>query len=359
MRTCFGPSASSSRRAAAGAGLVALAVALACATPLKVDDFYTYRDVELAKSDVMPPPSVLRGAPKRVVVAEPEMSSLVGRNPVLSEMLTGALEVQVEGAGAQVIRRDEVGSLLDEVRRFEQEGRLRGSSGLGGVGSLAADYALLSRVDSLDMSGRFVDATVDDNGRTIAGPWCQYTIVFKGSARYYDLAKVRSLTTFPVEAQKTVSVETRNRQCSGSDVSASAVQEVAEAAAHSARTHIKNPLASRGYVVAARSNGERMLFRISMGREANLQAGAKLYLYTVRKSVNQLSGATEFEDLRIAEARLTDQIGEGFAWVAVENAQDEQLVRIGDFVQPSYEKSFMEESLGVDPSTLLPGVGSP
>lgn len=358
MKTYFGPWGSNSRHVVLVLCALALVFASGCASPLKVDDFHAYRDVDLPESDVVPPASALRGTAKRVVVAEPEASSLVGNNPVLAEMLVNAVEMQVESAGARVIRRAEVGSLLDEVRRFEEEGQLHGSAGLDGISSHAADFALLSRVESFDVSSRFIPANVDDKGRVIGGPWCQYTLGFSANARYYELGTVRALATFPLRGQRTINVPTGDRQCSGSNVSASVIQQVVDAAAHGARTDIKNPLAPRGYVVGARSNGERKLFRVSLGREAHLQAGTKLYLYTVRKSVNQLTGASEIENVRIAEARLTDQIGAGFAWVVVEDVEDEKLVRLGDFIQPSYEKGFMERQLGLDPSGLVPSVGT-
>jgi hypothetical protein len=233
---------------------------------------------------------------------------------------------------------------------------LQGRSGLP-IDGTEADFALLSRVDSLEILGAFVEATKDEAGRRTGGPWCNYTVTLRGSTRYYRLANLRALPTIPLAGSKQLSFESSSRQCRGSEVPASATQEAAQDAVRRARTEVKNPLAARGYVDSARSNGRETLFRISVGPGAMLGPDARLHLYTLRRTTNQLTGATELEEVQIAEATLTDQSGDGFAWIRVDG-ETAARVRIGDFARVSFEKGIFERATGVDPMGLLPGVGS-
>jgi hypothetical protein len=101
---------------------------------------------------------------------------------------------------------------------------------------------------------------------------------------------------------------------------------------------IKNRFSPRGYVLEQRSSeaGGKQIYKTSLGRSNGARAGLELSIFRVQHMTTD-DGNEARRPLKIAEAVVTDQMGDDYSWISIKPRSMQQPLLAGDLVRGVYE----------------------
>jgi hypothetical protein len=317
-----------------GALFFASALLSGCATSRI--DLSKYRDADLKEAEIMPTKDQLNQQRIKVVVFEADEGGLANAvDAHLGASLTKAVEKEFSSAGAEVVDRNLAGKLSDELKLAE----LQGSGGY--EGPQVAQFAIRGKLISAEYGARYYEATTwkDKKGEYHVNPaYFEHQARVTGSVSVYELPSLRLVTTVNVGAGVSV---TDPRTPANRQTGASLLRSATGKAVSDSDYLLKNLVAPKGYVVERRTDGTDSIFKILIGRGQGAKQEDKVVIYSLRKKTNALTGKEQTEEMPVAEAKVSDQIGETESWVIPENKDAAAKVRLGDYVKVKYEeKSF-------------------
>jgi hypothetical protein len=116
-----------------------------------------------------------------------------------------------------------------------------------------------------------------------------------------------------------------------------------------AKKELKDFFAPQGYVLEKKYKKEKnifqiyeenTIFKISLGKAHHLENGDHVIFFTKHKDLNTLTNETRVEERQIARGKVTDVIGDNYAWVLVGDVNEGKKVRKGDIARVTYTKTF-------------------
>lgn len=326
-------------------GLLLLGTLHGCAS-LNVDP-YEYPEAPLERAQHLPSEQALAGKPIRIAVSKFDIAgsgtaARLAHNAGLAAVMATTLESYIDDTGARVIDRSDAESLTEEVIRVEEA---------GGVyqGQPIADYVVRGTVDGASISKRFQEEErhTDDEGKEHVTPAkCKYTAAVSGRIRVYKMPSLEVATTVPLEQQYTSAEDARNAACPIGAQHYQYLRKAAQYAVANARAAVLNQFAPKGYVLTKRTDGKTYLFKISIGKNKNLQKGMRVKIFTRVDVKNEITGKVSTETRQIAVGRITDEIAAKHAWILVKDERSAERIKLGDFVKVHFGGPGLFEALG-------------
>lgn len=326
---------------AIGALFIASMFLSGCATTVDLSKFH---DTDLKEAEILPTKDQLKQQRIKVVVFEAdEGRNLYAVNAHLGETFAKALEKEISAAGTEIVDRNIAGKLKDELKLAESRGA--GSYN----GPQVAQYVIRGKLSSAEPTTSFHEATsyTDKKGNTTYQPaYYEHQGKVGGIVNVYELPSLRLVTTYNVAGSATVQDQLTWRNWYAGQQFDSGAKLLRDATfnAISLQNHeLKNIFAPKGYVVECRTNSEKSIFKVLVGRGQGVKAGDKVVIYSLRKKHNALTGKDEIDELPVAEAKVSDQVTDAFSWVVPDDKEASVKVKLGDYVKVKYEQSFMSK----------------
>jgi hypothetical protein len=266
-------------------------------TGLDIKDITALQDVEIKKSELVPNKEQLASVatkPKVVVdkFREPadqtvrELSSLAN----LASAMIGATERYLAEAGIEIVNRSEAQELLGEVELAEQQNKV----GSGGYkGPQVAQYVIVGRIDSVDTSAKFIEASeyyTKKGERIYISPKCKYGANVGGKLHIYTVPQLRLAKSVGVQDDATTYENSRGA-CQRNPAGFTAlIRDAGEQAVKGARTEFQNFFAPKGYVIEMRTDGKHYYIKVTIGSKRGLKKGGTAEIFTKTLQKNPLTG---------------------------------------------------------------------
>lgn len=312
-----------------------LLVSSGCASH-KVANIDEFQSTVVEKSKYAPSIEQMnRGKHKVVVFALDESGNEVAEQAQLGLSLAGNIEATLtEAKTAELVDRQIAERLKEEIKLAEMN-----NSGAYD-GPIIADYAIAGSLTNAAFTHKFIEATswVDKKGRLHqTPPSFRYTAEVDGILKVYEIPSMKVVRTIKFSDNKGRSEETRSasRYVERDD---DLVRGAARDAISSIKAELKNQFAPQAYIIDKRVKDAKAVFKINLGLEQGAKPGDKCEIFTIRESVNQLTGEVETEKQKVCDAVITDQLSSNSSWI-VASVKESSQVKLGDEIKIVYSKS--------------------
>lgn len=324
-------------------------------TSLDIKDIEGLSPVDMLRAELAPTKAqVVSVATKPKVVVdkfrEPsdhrvrELSSLAN----LANVLTGTTEKYLTQAGIELVSRSEAQNLLGEVKLAEQQGKVGGSGGYQGL--QVAEYVIVGRIDSVDTSAKFQEAYEyqDKEGKRVRiPPKCKYRADVTGKLHIYTVPQLRVAKSVNVRGNANKTEDSRGRCDKNPTSSTSIIREAGEDAVEGARIEFQNFFAPKGYVIEMRSSkdGKQYFIKVTIGKKRGLKRGEAVEIFTKTLQKNPLTEEVAEEERKITTGKVTNQVGESYAWIILDEPELAKRIKIGDYIKMKFKGNSLSDML--------------
>jgi len=300
-----------------------------------------YSKVNLQAADIMPSQEEIKGAKLKVVIFNPDDTGIkLAKNAKLGHSIATTLEQYASKAGVEIVDRNLANKLKQEIELAEMKGKPEYQ------GPNVADYAITGTVSAVNVGAKFTEKSswVDKKGkRHITPAYCRYSANVTANLRIYKLPALNFSKAITIDDDVSTSSETRNSSCSFSQASAeSLARQAAIAAVKDARTDFQNYFSAKAYVLEHRKKDGESIFKLSRGKNMGFVSQSEVHFYHLESSKNPLSGEMSTEEYRIATGTISNQVGTNFAWVVIDDDEQAEKIKLGDYVKVEFSKGWHE-----------------
>jgi hypothetical protein len=318
-------------------------------TSLDIKDFDAWQNVELEMSELAPTKEQLisLAAKPKVVVAdfrEPKEQRIRENSLLanLASLMMGTTEKYLTQAGIEVVSRNEAQKLLGEVQIAEQKDKVGGYTG-----PLIAQYVIVGHIDSVDTSSEFQEASSYTNKkgeRIDIRPKCNYKATVIGKVRVYTVPQLRMVKSVNMQGTDTTSEDSRGYCPKTAADLIALIRKAGDNALDDASTKFQNFFAPQGYIIEMRQapNGKNYIIKVTIGSDRGLKRGKTVEVFTKTLQYNPLTGESSQEERKVTTGRITDQVGELYAWIMLDEPELAKRIKIGDYIKMKFEKSWLE-----------------
>ena len=260
-------------------------------------------------------------------------------------------EVGTSVAGELVSNISMSNAVMLDKAGFEGLKRALDSQASNYRNSTQADYALTGQITVANLSTEYRKATYskDKYGKVhVTNPYCYYSSLVQGNIRIYDARTMRLVHTVAISGGSNESEElTTNNSHTCRHMSQEEIVSLVRAAGVKAASRqdviFKNFFRPKGYVLERRGNGEKNIFKISLGKSSGVVSDQAAVLYTIQEEKHPVTGKITQQENKLGEGTVTDKIYENYAWVVIDDKKIVSQMKQGDVVKLVYEKSFMDK----------------
>lgn len=121
------------------------------------------------------------------------------------------------------------------------------------------------------------------------------------------------------------------------------VSEALANAVRKAHTELKNQFAPAGYILERRKLDSANIFKVTLGETGGAEQDLPLVITRTVVEQNPLSGEKSTEQVQIAEAVISNQVGANYSFIIVADEEKASKIMLGDKVQVKYEESYMDK----------------
>jgi hypothetical protein len=263
----------------------------------------------------------------------------------LVSVMTDSVEQSLVGA-VNVINtsNEQKKDFLKILKKCELEGNCKFS------GDKLLDYAVMGSINSVDVVGEFIRAHKAKNiftGKEYTVPnKCKYNVTVSGSIKIYSFPNVELVSSLPIRRSMLQSMDANySAQCSNLNSNAIALtRKAGQKAIEDISTKLKNQMAPKGYIVERRfkENGSKKtyIFRLSLGTNMGLKEGDEVKIYSLETLSDKLLGREIISKRIIALGKVTNQLGEQYSWIVIDDPAKAEKIRMGDFVTIMHPEGF-------------------
>jgi hypothetical protein len=331
-------------------------ILLATSCAPTISDFKYYQQQPLAKTEFMPTEDVVNGKAYKVVVFKlDEDENEVAKQAGLGD----ALSIDVEN----VLTKNNLAELVDRkaATKLQKEIALAEMNKTGSyTGPLIADYAVSGSISNAGFSKKFSSGStfINKDGTLVKiPPKFTYSSDVSGNLKIYELPSMKVTKNIEFKGKKSRTENVQNQggvsvmglvdfggqQAKGIDRDDNLVRKAGEDSIESIDFEIKNFFSKMGYILEKRSLNKKSIFKINVGSSDGIKQGDKFDIIGKYSQQNAITGSSEVERRIIATGKVSDKIDPASCWIIVDDANDVELIRLGDAVKFRYERSWFDK----------------
>ena len=348
----------------------AVIIASGCSVSTNISNLSDYEEIEIDRAEVFPTPEEIAGESKTVAIYDIEELNEKSRLASVGDKVTESIKKYLLEASAQIVDRKATDQYKDEVILASQQ-----SASFDGP--VFAKYLIQGKLSQVDFSLKLTkdhakQAVINyaltqltgERQNDTADSICRYSASVSGTFDVYSLPDLKIIKTFPFEQNMSKDTDPDTSYQSAGDVLAGIftgstperchvnpnvvselVNDTAEDAIRKYRLGLQNLFSPKGYITSIfkKSDSKKYIAKISIGERKQLKEGLKVEINTLIPTVNSLTGNIENEERKIAEAYVTNQIGDNHAWIVFDKPEQALKVSLGDYIQVVFEKGSFEE----------------
>ncbi|NOZ36706.1 MAG: hypothetical protein GXP11_01300 [Gammaproteobacteria bacterium] len=317
-----------------------------------IKDISSFQKQPLVKASIMPSEAQLNGAKTRVIVMDIDDDNVsVAKNAKLGTAISNKIENLLSDTGVEVVDRKLASKLQKEIQLAELKGRHDYK------GPEVADFSVTGKIITANFTQTYYAAksSVDDKGnRYYTPPSCSYAISIEATLKVHALPSLNLIDTITITDTKSKSQELSNHgyshynsihQCPPYNKAQleSLVDAAGSDAVYESKVKLKNNFAPRGYITDYRVNDGKNIFKITMGKLAGVKEGQEVDIIQTFKNEDQLTGKTNFEERKLVDGSVSNQIGKKYAWIVIDDVEKAKRVHLGDTVKVHFKDSILDE----------------
>ena len=296
----------------------------------------SFQKTPLREAEIMPSKAALAGAKPRVIVFELEDKKGSGAGDEVADAVIKELNVT---KNVIIVDRSLAQTLNQEIQLAETKGQTdyRGQD--------VADFAITGKITAASAGNSFTAASTykGKDGQYYTNPArCTTSGKIDFSVK---ISRVPSLDVVATLAETATASMSQDGYCSSlnqaeargiiSAAAANAIQKI--------RTDLKNQFAPTGYVLERRVHDKDSIFKISLGKSGGAQQDLKVAVMHATTEKNSLTGTLSTEHVKIADAMISDQVGDSYAYIVVTDNVAAENIKLGDVAKVQFEESFMDK----------------
>ncbi len=317
-----------------------------------IKDISSFQKQPLVKASIMPSKAQLSGAKTRVIVMNIDDGNVnVAKNARLGSAISNKIETLLSDTGVEVIDRKLASKLQKEIQLAEMKGRHDYK------GPEVADFSVSGKVVTANFTQTYYTAKswLDDKGKAhYSPPKCSYAISIEATLKVHSLPSLNLVDTITITDTKSKSQELSDHgyshynsihQCPPYNKAQldSLIDAAGSDAVYESKVQLKNNFAPRGYITDYRVNNGKNIFKITMGKLAGIKEGQEVDIIQTFKNEDQLTGKTNFEERKLVDGSVSNQIGKKYAWIVIDDTDKAKRIRLGDTVKVHFKDSLFDE----------------
>lgn len=315
---------------------VVTTLALTGCASSSIKNLESFQKVPLREAEIMPSKAALSGAKPRVVVFELEDKKGSGAGDQVADAVIKELNVT---KNVVIVDRNLAQTLGQEIQLAETKGK----AGYGGQD--VADFAITGKVTSATAGNAWTASSSwqDKDGKYHVNPaFCTTTGKIEFSLKISQLPSLDVVSTL---SETALASSRQDGYCpSLSQAEARGIISAAAAnAVQKIRTDLKNQFAPTGYILERRSLERDNIFKITLGKASGAQPDLKVVVMQITTEKNPLTGAVSTERVKVADAVISDQLGDSYSYIIVKDSAAAEKIRLGDVAKVEFEESFMDK----------------
>lgn len=307
-----------------------------------IDSLEAFAPVPLENSAFMPTKEEIKSGKTKVVLTPiDDRKFTLAQRANLGQSLYVELQRELSTSGTvEILDRDVSQKFENEIRLSE----LNQASQMSEVDLSVAKYAISGSLSNAQFVSRFVQTQrwQDNEGKVHVIPAHYiYTASVSGILKIYAIPSMKVLKTieFSDSARRSEDSNYRGDRYYPSDVGGM-LNQAGRSAIHSTRHDFKNYLAPKGYIMQQRSDGEKKIVQVNIGKADGLETGEEVDIYSIQSSTNPFTQEEEIESIKIAKGLVSDKLDAHRAWIIIEEQSRE--IKLGDYIKANYTKEFFD-----------------
>jgi len=319
-----------------------------------IKDISSFQNRPLVKTSIMPTKAQLSGAKTRVIVLGVDDSNVaIAKNAKLGSAIGNKIETLLADTGVDLVDRKLATKLQKEIQLAELKGRHDYK------GPEVADFSVTGKIVTASFTKTYHTAKswVDKKGQShYTPPRCSYSASVEATLKVHALPSLNLVDTITITDSESRSQDlsdhgyghyTRNHQCPPYNKAQldSLITAAGSDAVYESKVQLKNNFAPRGYITEYRVNNDgKNIFKITMGKLAGIKEDQEVDILQMFKNEDQLTGKTNVEERKLVEGTVSNQVGQKYAWIVIDDVAKAKRIRLGDTVKVRFEDSFFDQA---------------
>jgi hypothetical protein len=355
--------------------LLVFIICTSCA--IKIKDFENYSSLGIGKAPLAPPPDQIKTKQIKVVLYNIEDKKVDNTKSAVSNISATLVRDLLKQTNVSILDRS-------AIEKFSDEAILAATETGAEPEFTAAQFAIKGQIDDYTSYSSYgagyykevpgYSITNDDGSVTTVAPsrvyeppTCTYRGEVNGRIEVYALPSLELVMDISLKGVGSRAVEVSDGgasqfiglndnsllsigvwslasaafdgKCSDQNIGAAVInQAVNNSVSEPQKKKLLNQFAAKGYVNDVRKHNkkEKYIVQVTIGNRNGLAQNGYLNVYRQQIRVNALSGKSETEDKKIAEARISQLVEADDAWLVVKDKNEAKKILIGDLVKVTY-----------------------
>ena len=317
----------------------------ACMGGSNIKDPMAFDKRPLVKASIMPTKTQLNGAKTRVIVFGIEDGDVnLAKRAKIGAAISNKIETILSDTGVEIVDRKLAIKLQKEINLAE----IKGNNGY--KGPELADFSVTGKIISTNFKEQYIAASswVDTKKVVHKTPArCKYVVELEGSLKVHALPSLNMVDTITIKDTETQTQDLtgttyrryyRNKSCP--KYNRTQINSLASSAAldaiNSSKNNLKNNFSPRGYVAEYRAKEDRHIIKITIGKHSGVKEGQDVEIIQSYKNEDQLTGRSNTEERKLVGGTVSNQVGQKYAWIEIDDPKKANQIRLGDTVKVHY-----------------------
>lgn len=329
--------------------IIAVGLLTGCLGGSNIKDPMAFNKQSLVKASIMPTKAQLSGAKTRVIVFGVDDNDVtLAKKAKIGVAISNKIENILSDTGVEIVDRKLAAKLKKEINLAE----IKGNHGY--KGPEVADFSVTGKIVSTNFTQQYIPASswVDTKKVTHQVPArCKYIVELEGTLKIHALPALSVVDTIIIKDTETQVQNltgtsyrrySRNKSCPtyNSTQTNSLASSAALDAVKSSKNDLKNNFSPRGYVTEYRAKEDKHIIKITIGKLAGIKEGQDVEIIQSFTNEDQLTGKTNTEERKLTEGSVSNQVGQKYAWIVIDEPKKANRIRLGDVVKVRYDSSF-------------------
>ncbi|NOQ31226.1 MAG: hypothetical protein GQ570_08900 [Helicobacteraceae bacterium] len=312
-----------------------------CGASLELSD---YTKANLKNTQYMPTPSEVEiKKPKIIVMSLNNNNIKLAQNAKLgSSMATRVKTLFSRSKSVEVVQRANSKVSEDQISKEVEAAELSRELQTD-VGS--ADFLIKGELSNASYTHTFSEGYYydykDSKGKVRTAyvpPRMYYESCVMGNLQVLSLPELKEQDSFSFYRCARNSTEVRNSRDVKRDPAL--LREAGTRAIDTLTIKLKNFFSTKGYIYEMRNNDDDLIVKTTFGREHGAMKGEDVDIFTIIDDTNPLTKKTQRVTMKIGEGVVSDQITGKYSWVIVDELNEQNTIKAGDFVKAKYSSGF-------------------
>lgn len=329
--------------------IVAAGLLTGCLGGNNIKDPMAFNKRPLVKASIMPTKAQLSGTKTRVIVFGIEDNDVtLAKKAKIGVAISNKIENILSDTGVEIVDRKLASKLKKEIHLAE----IKGNHGY--KGPEVADFSITGKIISTNFTQQYIPASswVDTKKVTHQVPArCKYIVVIEGTLKIHALPSLSVVDTIVIKDTETLVQDLtgtshrryyRSKSCPS--FTTTQINSLASSAGldavNSSKNDLKNNFSPRGYVTEYRVKEDKHIIKITIGKLAGIKEGQDVEIIQSFTNEDPLTGKTNTEERKLTEGTVSNQVGQKYAWIVIDEPKKANRIRLGDVVKVRYDSSF-------------------